>query len=95
MATVPISLSKCSEELGKQSKQRYTKMIAFDLNKKKTYLLEKEYRESNPVVIPNVEWSDLYLYMISTPSQHTREEIRVSAVAYMLKSIGYFCIFRK
>lgn len=30
-----------------------------------------------PEVIPAVQWSDMMLYMISTPSPHTKEEIKV------------------
>lgn len=31
----------------------------------------------NPESIPEVQWSDMMLYMVSTPSPYTREEIKV------------------
>ena len=34
--------------------------------------------EEEPTTIPNVKWSDMVLYMVSTPSPYTREEIKVT-----------------
>ncbi len=31
----------------------------------------------NPENVPEVQWSDLMLYMVTTPSPYTREEIKV------------------
>ncbi len=36
----------------------------------------QEWTES-PDLIPDVKWSDMMLYMIATPSQYTKEEIKV------------------
>ena len=36
----------------------------------------KEWTES-PENIPEVQWSDMMLYMVTTPSPYTREEIKV------------------
>ena len=40
-----------------------------------------------PDYILNVEWSDVFLYMVSTPSEYTKEEIKVSNSTYVLLSI--------
>ena len=45
----------------------------------------------SPEVIPSVEWSDMMLYMTATPSQFTRESIKVvlfSLVIYYNSIVG-------
>jgi len=36
----------------------------------------------DPSMIPDVKWSDMVLYMVSTPSPYTCEEIKVSYTTF-------------
>lgn len=38
-----------------------------------------------PEIIPSIKWSDMILYMTATPSQFTRESIKVVAAFIMFK----------
>ena len=48
----------------------------------------------DPEVIPCVQWSDVMLYMVTTPSPYTREEIKVS-IAWYWNFHGYEILFSK
>ncbi len=39
----------------------------------------------NPENLPEVKWSDMMLYMVTTPSPYTREEIKVKIQMYYNK----------
>ena len=52
------------------------KTTSFEL-KTDPYCIE-EWTEA-PETIPKVQWIDVMVYMVSTPSPYTREEIKVSA----------------
>ena len=62
--------------LTEDSRARYEcKVVSAGLTKN-PYAIEEW--TANPDIIPDVQWSDMMLYMISTPSPYTREEIKVS-----------------
>jgi len=43
------------------------------------------YSTENPENLPEVKWSDMMLYMVTTPSPYTREEIKVKIQMYYNK----------
>ena len=62
-------------ELSAQCKHRYKSKIESVGLSEDPYCIE-EWRES-PEIVPEVSWSDMLLYMISTPSPHTTETVKV------------------
>ncbi len=77
------SLTKKSEyfsTLSTESKVRYqSKIFATGLTVD-PYTIEDAEWTREPETIPQLLWSDLMLYMVSTPSPHTKEAIKVSIV---------------
>ena len=57
------------------SRGRYKEKVASTGLKDDPYTI-KDWKE-NPDVFPDVQWSDLVVYMTATPSQFTREAIKV------------------
>lgn len=78
MPPLPHQHSAYVDKLTGTSKARYLEKLSACEIIKDPYAVEEESWDASPDEIPNVEWNNLYLYMIATPSQHTREEIRVS-----------------
>lgn len=63
--------------LSGDSRARYTaKVTALGLTVD-PYSLPKESWVGEPEKIPEVSWSDMFLYMIQTPSAYTKEEMKV------------------
>ena len=59
-----------------EAKKRYeSKIVSAGLNVD-PYVIEGW--SQNPEDIPKVHWSDVMLYMVSTPSPYTKEAIKVS-----------------
>ena len=52
-------------------------------SRSRTRCMDNSKRSETPDVIPHTGWSDLKLYMTSTPSLYTKEEIKIEA--------SYFC----
>ena len=46
----------------------------------------------DPSALPDIQWSDMMLYMVSTPSPYTRDEIKVIVVEVyrMLECCMYY-----
>ena len=42
------------------------------------YTIPNELYMAEPDRIPDVAWSDMFMYMIATPSAYTKEEMKVS-----------------
>jgi len=42
------------------------------------YAIDDGYWTDAPEIVPDVQWSDMMLYMIATPSPYTREAIEVN-----------------
>ena len=61
--------------LSADSRSRYERKVISAGLKKDPYAID-EWTE-NPETIPSVQWSDMVLYMIVSPSPYTREEIKV------------------
>lgn len=62
--------------LSADSRKRYECKVTSAGLSKDPYAIE-EWTET-PESTPDVQWSDMMLYMISTPSPYTREAIKVS-----------------
>lgn len=63
--------------LSSNSKARYTdKVTGADL-KIDPYVIPNESWTEEPVSVPQVSWSDMFLYMVSTPSPYTKQEMKV------------------
>ena len=73
-----ILLSKYAEDLPGAAKARYLEKLSISHLKKDPYYLHDGDLDASPSNIPNVKWSDFFVYIMSTPSQHTGEEIKVS-----------------
>ena len=64
--------------LSHESQQRYeSKVVSTGLNTD-PYTIAEQFWSDNPDHIPLVNWSDVLLYMVSTPSPYTREQLKVS-----------------
>ena len=63
--------------LSAESKQRYTdKVIGVGL-RKDPYAIPSELWLAEPDLVPDVKWSDMFVYMVATPSAYTKAEIKV------------------
>lgn len=73
-----VYLVKRSEylvKLSSEAKKRYeSKVVSAGINVD-PYAIDKW--SQNPEDIPKVQWSDVVLYMVSTPSPYTKEAIKV------------------
>ena len=78
---VDIAMERKSQyylELSHESQLRYqSKVVCAGLNDD-PYAVEESLWTDDPDSIPTVNWSDVVLYMVSTPSPYTREELKVS-----------------
>ena len=63
-------------DLSSQAKERYEAKVVSSGLSRDPYTIE-DWIEA-PEEVPDVGWSDMMLYMVSTPSPYTREEIKVS-----------------
>ena len=64
--------------LPEETKARYSTKICGVGLKTDPYANPNELWMVEPDQIPNVAWSDMFMYMITTPSAYTREEMKVS-----------------
>ena len=68
--------SEYFESLSGDARVRYeTKLLTAELTKD-PYSITEWIEE--PSVIPDIKWSDFMLYMVSTPSPYTKEEVKVN-----------------
>ena len=67
--------SQYFHDLSTASKERYEQKVTSTGLKHDPYVIE-DWCE-NPASLPDVQWSDLVVYMTTTPSQFTREAIKV------------------
>ena len=79
---VMMASTKKSEyfaQLSAEAKSRYEcKVISAGLNID-PYCIAESLWTREPERIPKVMWTDISFYMVSTPSPHTKEAIKVSA----------------
>ena len=78
----PASLVKWSEyllQLSFEARARFeAKILSVGLNVDPYHsAIDLEQWSRNPEVLPKVQWSDVLLYMISTPSPYMKESIKV------------------
>ena len=75
-----MALSKVSEyfsSLSGEAKARYgAKVSGVGLNND-PYAIPAELWVTEPDCIPDVAWSDMFVFMIARPSEYTKEEIKV------------------
>lgn len=64
--------------LSPESKARYTAKVVGVGLKADPYAIPSEQWVAEPSEVPKVAWSDMFVYMIATPSPYTKEEIKVS-----------------
>ena len=86
---VDIAMERKSQyclELSHESQLRYqSKVVCAGLNDD-PYAVEESLWTDDPDSIPTVNWSDVVLYMVSTPSPYTREELKVSVFRVYIAS---------
>ena len=63
--------------LSAESKARYSSKVLGVGLRSNPYAIPSESWVGEPDAVPAVAWSDMCLYMISTPSAYTREELKV------------------
>ena len=63
--------------LSVESQKRYEEQIVTAGLKTDPYTMEAQLWTEEPEVIPDVNWSDMMLYMINTSSPYTKEEMKV------------------
>ena len=80
LALVQMNMQRKSEyfaNLAVDSQRRYeSKVISSGLNIDPYAIDDSQWTEA-PAAVPAVQWSDMMIYMIATPSPYTREEIKV------------------
>ena len=65
--------------LSAESKQRYTDKVTGVGFKKDPYAIPSELWQAESNHVPNAAWSDMFVYMVATPSTYTKEEMKVSS----------------
>ena len=76
-------ISEYYRSLSEESKQRYTnKVTGVGLNED-PYAIPSELWLAEPNQVPNVKWSDMFVYMVATPSAYTKEEMKVNISSYV------------
>lgn len=71
------SVSQYFADLSAEAKARYTAKVKGAGLQKDPYAIPCNLWVAEPDTVPEVAWSDMFFYMIMTPSAHTREEIKV------------------
>ena len=64
--------------LSAESQRRYESKVISSGLRTDPYAIDDRHWTETPERVPDVQWSDMMLYMIATPSPYTREEIKVS-----------------
>ena len=62
-----------------ESKQRYTDKVTGVGLKKDPYTIPSEHWQAELNHVPNVALSDMFVYMVTTASAYTKEEMKVSS----------------
>ena len=73
-----LILSEYFETLSGSGKARYLQKLEICQLKRDPYCVTENELIASPASIPRVKWSDMFVYLMSTPSQHTLHEIKVS-----------------
>ena len=76
--------------LSAETKARYECKVTSAGLTKDPYAIDDQYLTEDPDTAPDVQWSDVMLYMISTPSPYTREEIKVRCKYTALANVHVF-----
>ena len=63
--------------LSSDSKARYTEKVTGAGLKTDPYVILNKSWTEEPVSVPQVSWSDMFLYMILTPSPYAKQELKV------------------
>lgn len=61
-----------------EARQRYSSKVTGVGLRMDPYAIQSELWVAEPTEVPSVAWSDMFIYMIATPSAYTREEMKVS-----------------
>ena len=64
--------------LSAESQARYTTKVTNAGLERDPYAIPSECWVAEPEKVPKVAWSDMFMFMIKTPSPYTREELKVS-----------------
>ena len=62
--------------LSSDLKARYTEKVTRAGLKTDPYVIPNKAWTEEPVSVPQVSWSDMFLYMVSTPSPYTKQEMK-------------------
>ena len=78
-------VSEYFQRLSTDAKARYTSKVTSIGLSSDPYALPSSFwqNELDCDAIPCVKWSDMFLYLVMTPSQYTREEIKVKKLGSM------------
>jgi len=66
-------------DLSAEAKERYVQKVAVSGLNRDPYAIESGWID-DPASAPNVQWSDLVIYMAKTPSPSTGESIKVTSL---------------
>ena len=69
--------SEYLKDLSPTARKRYTEKLILAGLDVDPYCLPEEEWERDPCHVPAVDWSDIALYMILTPSPYTRETTNI------------------
>ena len=85
-------VSENYESLSAESKARYAMKVTKNGLRIDPYAIPSHQWLREPDVIPAVKWSDMFTYLVCTPSPYTQEELKVFMFffsTYNLYSIGF------
>lgn len=86
-----MALSKYSEYVGSlsgASRSRYEGKVLSAGLKTDPYAISDSNWSNEPELIPKISWSDVMLYMVSTPSPYTKEAIKVRKSVMLRDSLN-------
>ena len=69
--------SEYLQQLSPVAKHRYKKKVSLSGLKTDPYCIKDLEWEKSPELLPEISWSDVMIYMISTPSPYTGEAVKV------------------
>ena len=80
MQSTSLHWSEYLQQLSSVAKHRYKEKVLLAGLKTDPYCIEECDWEKSPELLPALSWSDVMVYMISTPSPYTGEAVKVPKI---------------
>lgn len=94
LVIVMEQVSEYYSELSGEAKARYESKVRNSGITVDPYAIRDDcwVKEMDVANIPEVKWSDMFMYLICTPSPYTREEMKVCVMHMYMYACGYMCL---